>query len=89
MGVSIDIIKGELTKKPEELTSEKLAQAKGLAQMLTEFRKFLYLFFSIGTGIALVAVSSQYADGWVTTIILVFLILYSLFKFRDYIRGTI
>jgi len=89
MGASFDLIKGELTKKSEELTSEKLAQAKGLAQILTELRKFLYLFFSIGAGIALLAISTQYAENWVSLILVVFLVIYSLFKIRDYIRGTI
>ena len=82
-------LKGEFTKKPEELSSTQLVKATKLAKALTHLRKFLYFFFSIGTAIAFATIAIEYADAWVSYIIIVLMIPYIFFKIRDFIRGTI
>lgn len=89
MGDNIDLLKGEFTRKPEELQPKQLEKAQGLASILTIFRKFLYLFFSIGTAFVFLYVISLQAIEPIPTFIAVLLVPYMLFKFRDYIRGTI
>jgi len=85
-----DTLKGEFTKTPEQLDAKKLEQAKGLAAKLTDLRKFLYLFFSIAAGISFFGIATLMdANFIIQVIIIILLIPYSLFKFRDYIRGTI
>jgi len=89
MGDNIDLLKGEFTRKPEELQPKQLEKAQGLASILTIFRKFLYLFFSLGCGLVFLYVASQLVIEPIPTFIAVLLVPYMLFKFRDYIRGTI
>jgi hypothetical protein len=85
-----DTIKGEFTKTPEQLDSKKLEQAKGLAEIFTQLRKFLYLFFSIMAGISFFGIAILLGVNFIIQIIIIILLIpYSLFKIRDYIRGTI
>jgi hypothetical protein len=84
-----DSIKGEFTKQPEQLPPEKLRQAQGLAKVLTDVRKFLYLFFSFMIpGIAII-INWQHGNIYLGYILIVLGILFGLFKIRDYLRGTI
>lgn len=82
-------IKGEFTKKPEELPPEKLKQAKGLAGFLTELRKFFYLFFSFMVAGMAVIISWQNGNIYLVYVLVILGILFGLFKIRDYLRGTI
>jgi len=89
MGMNIDAIKGEFTKIPEELSEGKLKAATSLGTRLTQLRKFLYLFFSVGIAFMFL----MYADSFVSEpfqiILGILYMFYVLFKVRDYIRGTI
>jgi len=89
MGMNIHVLKGEFTRKPEELPEGKLKTAQSLSVRLTQLRKFLYLFFSIGTAGVFTLVATQYVAEIFQVIFIILLVFYSLFKIRDYIRGTI
>lgn len=86
-----DALKGELTKQPHELPAEKLKQAEGLAKILTEFRKVLYLFFYFMAVVAILSVLNTYnsAPEIIKTIVGILLAIFLLFKVRDLIRGKI
>ena len=89
MGENINILKGEFTRKPEELPPNKLKTAQSLSTKLTAMRKFLYFFFSIASAITFFIVASMYVSEVIQIIILILSVIYGLFKLRDYIRGTI
>jgi hypothetical protein len=84
-----DAIKMQVTATPGSLSPEKLEEAKGLAKILTEMRKFVYFFFSLMIVMSAVWMASNLADFWITMIIGIFGIMYLCFKLRDYVRGTI
>ena len=89
MGMNIEILKGEFTRKPEELPEGKLKTAQSLGDTLTQMRKFLYFFFSIAFVITFVIVAGIYVDLIIQILFGVLGFFYGLFKLRDYIRGTI
>ena len=84
-----DGLKEEFTKRPEELNSSQLAKATKLANVFTTLRKFLYCFFSITSMMAVVWMFFNITDIMSTTAVLILGIIYSLFKVRDFFRGTI
>jgi hypothetical protein len=90
MGANIDLVVGEFTKRPEELSPDKLTKAQSLADILTNLRKFLYLFFSFATVFSLLGVAQfSGVDVYIQIIFIMLSIPYLAFKVRDYIRGTI
>ena len=89
MGMNIDILKGEFTRKPEELPEGKLKAAQSLSGGLTQLRKFLYFFFSVGVAFMFVMYANSFVVEPFQIIFWVLLIFFGLFKLRDYIRGTI
>lgn len=84
-----DALKNEFMKTPEQLPPDKLKQAQGLADVLTELRKFLYLFFSLAFAITFYIVASEYVSIIIQIIIMILCLMYGMFKVRDYIRGKI
>ena len=89
MGMNIDILKGEFTRKPEELPEGKLKTAQSLSGRLTQLRKFLYFFFSVGIAFMFLMYANSFVAEPFQIILWVLTIFYMLFKIRDYIRGTI
>ena len=79
-----------MNTKPEDLPEKDLKKAKGIADVFTNIRKFLYLFFSIGSAIALFGVAAIVGTNSIIQLILLILTVpYILFKVRDFVRGTI
>jgi len=79
----------QFNKKPEDLDEKQLDQAKRIASIFTNVRKFLYCLFSIGSMMTVVWMSYNIMGFIISTIILILGIIYSIFKLRDYLRGTI
>ena len=86
---NIGMLKGEFTRKPEELPPGKLKTAQGVGEKLTQLRKFLYFFFSVGIGFMFVMYANSFVAEIFQIIFWVLLVFYILFKIRDYVRGTI
>lgn len=88
--LAVESLASELTKNPEELKPDQLEKAKGLANVFTEVRKALYLFFYIAAvGTILSVLSSNMAPDIIKLIVTILLVIFLLFKIRDLIRGKI
>jgi prepilin signal peptidase PulO-like enzyme (type II secretory pathway) len=84
-----DNLKAELKRQPHELEPEKLKQAQGLAKVLTILRKAVsFLFYGLMT-VVVIEFFKPYMPDYLILILTILGIIFVLFKFRDYIRGTI
>ena len=79
----------EFTKKPEDLTPEKLQQAKGLASIITGIRKGAYFIFYLLSSIVILGFIHGTIPLLAEYCAMIILLIFMLFKFRDLIRGTI
>ena len=89
-------MKGQLTMKPEQLAPAQLEKAKGLAKWMTSLRQFSYVIISLlgcsGGSIYFVrdVVGLDNVLYWPFAILtIICFITFFIFKFRDYMRGTI
>jgi hypothetical protein len=90
MGANIDMLKGEFTKTPEQLTEKQLGTAKTLANIFSFIRRAIYFFFDVSSAVVVYMLMEVFSpDPLILNIVLVFLIVYSIFKIRDLLRGTI
>ena len=83
------MLKQQVTMKPEQLTKDKLEQAKGLASVLTGIRKGVYFAFPLFTTAVVITYVKSMIPEYGYWFLIVMLIVYGLFKLRDLIRGTI
>jgi hypothetical protein len=89
---TVDKLKSEFTKTPEQLTEKQLGQATWLANAFTSLRRVVYFIMPVfGIIAAIVFANRTYNSSpyIFSTILWILFVIYLIFKSRDLIRGKI
>jgi len=89
---TVDKLKSEFTKTPEQLNEKQLGQATWLANVFTSLRRAVYFIMPIFGIIAAIVFTNRTYDSSpyiFSTILWVLFVIYLIFKSRDLIRGKI